>query len=221
MLCIEGKWRNIDCNFTDQLFTSDGNFTVPCTGQYTVTAIGGGGSGGGHGSHEDGGGGGGSTAFYISGKSPAVLAGGGGGGAAAANGASGEFETKNLSLKKNDVYIIKIGKSGIPYYDFAPCSPADGYTRGYCRCRDTRLGNARGCAIYYTDSTDFSDNGGNGANFKNSGVHGGDYHVGRGGYGGYRSNGVGYSIAGKGTFGGGGNAGQSGLAGAVYIKATK
>jgi hypothetical protein len=103
LLVLQGK---VDCGrrrpdacetnkqgFTDRLFTSDGVFTVPCTGIYAISAVGGGGGGNWWSAT-----GGGSTALYIIGQTPIVLAGGSGGSAEGGSGASGEVEIKLVSL---------------------------------------------------------------------------------------------------------------------------
>lgn len=102
---------------TRTVITASGNFTVPKTGYYRVSAIGGGGAGGG--SHSRGGGAGGTTSF----GSVSAIGGGGGGGAGyyqnvsragAGGGGAGQVTVAYVSLTAGQIVSVSIGGGGAP-----------------------------------------------------------------------------------------------------------
>ncbi|GHU02658.1 hypothetical protein FACS1894186_7700 [Alphaproteobacteria bacterium] len=226
MSCIKGRWFPTGTDpdscliyaydpspIKEKLFTADGTFTAPCTGSFNITAVGGGGGGtsiGGCMKYSTGGGGGGSTAIGSM-----LIAGGGGGAGESTNtscgGNSGEVETGSVTLTKDNTYSIKIGQGGKPG-NTGEASGGSGYSHGVTSTSAGHTCYCSGCE------------GGNGGNFKNSSVRApannddGEERRGFGGNiaGSCPNGGAGADVNGI-IYGKGGDAGQGGGAGVLYL----
>ncbi|GHU01197.1 hypothetical protein FACS1894186_3450 [Alphaproteobacteria bacterium] len=222
LACVKKKWSVWNrCTFTDQIFTADGTWTAPCTGNFEITAVGGGGGGTSHDGacnlggvrFSTGGGGGGSSSFNGS-----IIAGGGGGAGeqqgTTCGGNSGEVETATTALTKGTSYTIYIGKGGAAG-NGRNASGGNGYSKGNSSSGSGNC-DCQGCI------------GGNGANYKNSSVRAPANDSWRRGLGGnvagacgFNGGGAGFNLNGVPYYGQGGNAGAAGFDGAVYVKLVK
>ncbi|GHU02168.1 hypothetical protein FACS1894186_6320 [Alphaproteobacteria bacterium] len=225
LVCVKKKWSSgsdpdaCETNnqgFTDKLFTANASFTIPCTGEFEIIAVGGGGGSNNNDYHCGAGGGGGASGFGT------LLIGGGGGGGygCSCGGWSGGYNSGKFSLNKGTSYQIVIGQGG---------EGAGG--SGGCPRADAIFGDSyRGCS------------GRGGTGLVNGGNGSGRHSAAVGGGGGYSDAGVhneptwptwksvgavahkigSYSF-GQGGSPGSGSAGNggSGSAGGVYIKLVK
>lgn len=98
---VKKAWDRLFGLTEGQTFTTSGSWTVPETGQYTVTCIGGGGNGGNGGT--------GAAVVWRDGSDRYYTTGGGGGGG---GGGAGQVVTRKMALTKGEVINFIVGGPG-------------------------------------------------------------------------------------------------------------